>query len=184
MEVFPIPLHCVKLCQTWDPPTFPRTFLAKPGVLSPPLYQFLQMRAWPSFQMTSKSMLGKHITPLLFPLSFVYILTLFVTFLNSFLFRAKATLLDPATGQSSPQRKSPSPPRETATPAVVTEDMEDESAKVASPHQEEQDIPPPPPTKDSPHTATSVDEEVVTLGSQKVVQDQPPPLFPKFQRWR
>ena len=96
-----------------------------------------------------------------------------LTFLVTFFFRAKATLLDPATGKSSPERKSPSPPRKTATPAVVTENMEDESAKAASPHHEEQDIPPPPPTKDSPHTATSVDEEVVILGSQKIVQDQP-----------
>ena len=105
---------------------------------------------------------------------------MFVTFLNSFPSRAKATLLDPATGQSSPPHKSPSPPRETAIPAVVTEDMEDESAKAASPHQEEQNIPPPPPTKDSPHTATSVDEEVVILGSQKVVQDQPPTTLSKI----
>ena len=104
---------------------------------------------------------------------------MFVTFLNSFLSRAKATLLDPATGQSSPQRKSPSPPHETATPAVVTENMEDESAKAASPHHEEQDIPPPAPTKDSPHTATSVDEEVIILGSQKVVQNQPPTTLSK-----
>ena len=80
-----------------------------------------------------------------------------LTFLVTFFFRAKATLLDPATGKSSPERKSPSPPRETATPAVVTEDMEEESAKAANPHHEDQDIPPPPPTKDSPHTATSVD---------------------------
>ena len=105
---------------------------------------------------------------------------MFVTFLNSFLFRAKATLLDPAIGQSSPQRKSPPPPRETAPPAVVTEDMEEESTKAASPHHEEQDIPPPPPTKDSPHTATSVDEEVVILGSQKVVQNQPPTTLSKI----
>ena len=100
--------------------------------------------------MISKSILGKCITPFLFSFfSFFYTLTLFITFLDSFLFRAKATLLDPATEQSSPQRKSPSPPRETAPPAVVTEDMEDESAKAGSPHHEEQDIPPPPPTKDS-----------------------------------
>ena len=96
-----------------------------------------------------------------------------LTFPDTFFFTAKATLLDPTTGQSSPQRKLPSPPRETVTPAVVTEDMEEESAKAASPHHEEQDIPPPPPTKDSPHTATSVDEEVVILGSHKIVQDQP-----------
>ena len=91
-----------------------------------------------------------------------------------------ATLLDPATGQSSPQQKSPSPPRETATPAGIIEEMEEDSAKAASPHHEEQDIPPPPPTKDSPHTATSVDEEVVILGSRKVVQDQPPTTLSKI----
>ena len=104
-----------------------------------------------------------------------------LTFLNTFLFRAKATLLDPATGQSSPQQKSPSPPRETANPAVTTEDMEDESTKAASPRREDQDTTPPPTsTKDSPHTATSVDEEVVILGSQKIIQDQPSTTLSKI----
>ena len=52
--------------------------------------------------------------------------------------------------------------------------MEDESAKAASPRHEDQDMTPPPIfTKDSPHTATSVDEEVTILGSQKIAQDQP-----------
>ena len=104
-----------------------------------------------------------------------------LTFLITFFFRAKATLLDPATGKSSPERKLPSPPRETATPAVITEDMEEESAKSASPHHEHQDITPPPTfTKDSPHTATSVDEEVVILGSQKVAQNQPSSTLTKI----
>ena len=58
--------------------------------------------------------------------------------------------------------------------------MKEESTKAASPRHEEQDIPPPPPTKDSPHTATSVDEEVVIVGSQKVVQDQPPTTLSKI----
>ena len=58
--------------------------------------------------------------------------------------------------------------------------MEEDSAKAASPRHEEQDIPPPPPTKDSPHTATSVDEEVEILGSRKVVQDQPPTTLSKI----
>ena len=103
-----------------------------------------------------------------------------LTFLNTFLFRAKATLLDPATGKSSPERKSPSPPRETAIPAVTTEDME-ESAKATSPRHEDQDITPPPTfAKDSPHTATSVDEEVVILGSQKIAQDQPSTTLSKI----
>ena len=57
--------------------------------------------------------------------------------------------------------------------------MEEDSAKAASPRHEE-DIPPPPPTKDSPHTATSVDEEVEILGSRKVVQDQPPTTLSKI----
>ena len=61
-----------------------------------------------------------------------------------------------------------------------TEEMEEDSTKAASPHHEEQDIPPPPPTKDSPHTATSVDEEVVILGSRKVVQDQAPTTLSKI----
>ena len=104
-----------------------------------------------------------------------------LTFLVTFFYRAKATLLDPATGQSSPQQKSPSPPRETANPAVTTEDVEDESTKAASPHREDQDTTPPPTsTKDSPHTATSVDEEVVILGSQKIAQDQPSTTLSKI----
>ena len=57
--------------------------------------------------------------------------------------------------------------------------MEDDSAKAASPHHEEQDIPPPAPTKDSPHTATSVDEEVEILGSRKVIQTGPPTTLSK-----
>ena len=89
-------------------------------------------------------------------------------------------MLDPATGQSSPQQRSPSPPRETATPAVNTEEMKEDSAKATSPRHEEEDIPPPPPTKDSPHTATSVDEEVEILGSRKVVQTGPPTTLSKI----
>ena len=97
-----------------------------------------------------------------------------VNFLETFLFRAKATLLDPATGKSSPKRKSPSPPRETTIPTVTTKDMEEESAKAASPRHEDQDVTPPPIfSKDSPHTAISVDEEVVILGSQKITQNEP-----------
>ena len=47
--------------------------------------------------------------------------------------------------------------------------MEQDSGKAASPHTEAQDLAPPPTfTKDSPHTATSVDEEVEILGSQTV----------------
>ena len=58
--------------------------------------------------------------------------------------------------------------------------MEEDSAKATSPRHEEEDIPPPPPTKDSPHTATSVDEEVEILGSRKVVQNQPPTTLSKI----
>ena len=90
-------------------------------------------------------------------------------------------MLDPATGKSSPRRKSPSPPRETAIPVVTTEDMEEESGKAASPRTEVQDVTPPTTlAKDSPHTATSVDEEVVILGSQKVAQDQPTSTLSKI----
>ena len=89
-------------------------------------------------------------------------------------------MLDPATGQSSPQQRSPSPPRETAAPAVNTEEMEEDSARVASPRHAEEDIPPPPLTKDSPQTATSVDEEVTILGSRKVVQTEPPTTLSKI----
>ena len=61
------------------------------------------------------------------------------------------------------------------------EDMEDESAKAASPRREDQDIPPEPTfTKDSPRTATSVDEEVTILGSQKVTQDLPSTILSKI----
>ena len=89
-------------------------------------------------------------------------------------------MLDPVTGHSSPKQKSPSPPRETATAAVNTEQMEEDSARVASPRHAEEDIPPPPLTKDSPQTATSVDEEVTILGSRKVVQTEPPTTLSKI----
>ena len=89
-------------------------------------------------------------------------------------------MLDPATGQSSPQQRSPSPPRETATPVVNTEEMEEDSTKATSPMREEENIVPPPPTKNSPHTATSVDEEVEILGSRKVVQTGPPTTLSKI----
>ena len=90
-------------------------------------------------------------------------------------------MLDPATDKSSPKRKSPSPPRETAIPAVTTQEMEEDSGKAASPHPEVQDVAPPTIfTKDSPHTATSVDEEVEILGSQKVALDQPSSTLTKI----
>jgi hypothetical protein len=58
--------------------------------------------------------------------------------------------------------------------------MEEDSARVASPRHAEEDIPPPPLTKDSPQTATSVDEEVTILGSRKVVQTEPPTTLSKI----
>ena len=57
--------------------------------------------------------------------------------------------------------------------------MEEESTKAASPRREAEDIVPPPPTKNSPHTATSVDEEVEILGSRKVIQTGPPTTLSK-----
>ena len=51
--------------------------------------------------------------------------------------------------------------------------MEQTSSKAASPTTETQDLPPVTLTKDSPHTATSVDEEVEILGSWKVDMDKP-----------
>ena len=52
--------------------------------------------------------------------------------------------------------------------------MEQDSGKAASPNTESQDLAPPATfTKDSPHTATSVDEEVEVLGLQKVDLDKP-----------
>ena len=59
--------------------------------------------------------------------------------------------------------------------------MEEDSTKAASPRHEDQDITPPPTfTKDSPHTATIVDEEVTILGSQKISQDQPSTVMSKI----
>ena len=90
-------------------------------------------------------------------------------------------MLAPAADKSSPKRKSPSPLRETAIPAVTTQEMEEDSGRVASPHTEVQDVAPPTTlTKDSPHTATSVDEEVEILGSQKVALDKPSSTLTKI----
>ena len=59
--------------------------------------------------------------------------------------------------------------------------MEEDSTKAASPRREDLDVPPPPAsTKDSPHTATSVDEEVTILGSQKITQDLPSTILLKI----
>ena len=45
---------CVKQFQTLVLPTFRRMLLVKPGTLSPPLYQFHQMKAWPNCLRTSR----------------------------------------------------------------------------------------------------------------------------------
>ena len=59
--------------------------------------------------------------------------------------------------------------------------MEEESGKAASPRTEAQDVAPPTTfAKDSPHTATSVDEEVEILGSQKVALDKPSSTLTKI----
>ena len=56
---------------------------------------------------------------------------------------------------------------------TTPQEMEQTSSKAASPTTETQDPPPVTLTKDSPHTATSVDEEVEILGSWKVDLDKP-----------
>ena len=59
--------------------------------------------------------------------------------------------------------------------------MEQDSGKATSPHTEVQDLAPPVTfTKDSPHTATSVDEEVEIRGSQKVALDKPSSTLTKI----
>ena len=59
--------------------------------------------------------------------------------------------------------------------------MEQDSGKAASPNIETQDPAPPATfTKDLPHTATSVDEEVEILGSQKADLDKPSSTLTKI----
>ena len=66
-------------------------------------------------------------------------------------------------------------------PETTPQEMEQTSSKAASPNTENQDLAPPVTlTKDSPHTATSVDEEVEILGSQKVALDKPSSTLTKI----
>ena len=59
--------------------------------------------------------------------------------------------------------------------------MEQDSGKAASPNTETQEPAPPATfTKDSPHTTTSVDEEVEVLGSRKVDLDKPSSTMTKI----
>ena len=59
--------------------------------------------------------------------------------------------------------------------------MEQDSGKAASPNTETQDPAPPATfTKDLPHTATNVDEEVEILASQKVDLDKPSSTLTKI----
>ena len=59
--------------------------------------------------------------------------------------------------------------------------MEQTSNKPASPTTEAQDpVPPVKFTEDSPHTATSVHDEVEILGSQKTVPDKPSSILTKI----
>ena len=77
--------------------------------------------------------------------------------------------------------KPPSPSRETIAAETTTQEMEQTSSKAASPTTKNQDPAPPISlTKDSPHTATSVDEEVEILGSQKADLDKPSSTLTKI----
>ena len=90
-----------------------------------------------------------------------------------FPYRAKATLLDPAAAKDLPVSKPPSPPHESVIPETTMQEMEETYTKAASPTTKTQDPTPPVTfTTDSPHTATSVDEEVEILGSQKIDLDK------------
>ena len=132
------------------------------------------MKAWRNYLRTSKWTPGKYTDSFTF---FNFITSYFFwkhnNLLKPFLFRAKASLLDPAAAKDPPRSKPPSPPRETAVPESTTQEMEQTSSKAASPTTETQDPPPVTLTKDSPHTATSVDKEVEILGSRKVDMDKP-----------
>ena len=87
---------------------------------------------------------------------------------------AQASLLDPAAAKDPPMTEPPSLNQEAAIPEATATEVEQPSNKSASPAPEAQDLAPPVKfLEDSPHTATSVHDEVEILGSQKTVQDQP-----------
>ena len=75
----------------------------------------------------------------------------------------------------------PSLNQEASIPEATVSKVEQPSNKSASPTPEAQD--PAPLVKfseDSPHTATSVHDEVEILGSQKTVQDKPSSILTKI----
>ena len=75
----------------------------------------------------------------------------------------------------------PAPSQEAMIPEATTQEMEQTSNKAASPTTETQDpVPPVKFTEDSPHTATSVDNDVEVLGSQKIVLDKPSSTLTKI----
>ena len=66
-------------------------------------------------------------------------------------------------------------------PEPTTVEVEQPSNKPASPITEAQDpVPPVKFTEDSPHSATSVHDEVEILGSQKTMQDEPSNILTKI----
>ena len=77
--------------------------------------------------------------------------------------------------------KPPSPSHETIAPETTAQEMEQTSSKAASPTTETQDpVLPVKFAENSPHTATSVDDEVEVLGSQKTVLDKPSSTLTKI----
>ena len=77
--------------------------------------------------------------------------------------------------------KPPTPSHEAVALETTAQEMEQTSNKAASPTTETQDpVPPVKFTEDSPHTATSVDDEVEVLGSQKTVLDKPSSTLTKI----
>ena len=83
-------------------------------------------------------------------------------------------MLDPAATKNLPWTEPPAPSHEATAPKTATIEVEQTSNKPASLTIEVQDpVPPVKFTEDSPHTATSVHDEVEILGTQKTVLDEP-----------
>ena len=77
--------------------------------------------------------------------------------------------------------KPPSPSRENIVAETTMQEMQQTSSKAASPTTETQDSAPPVKVAENlPHTATSVDEEVEILGSQKIDLDKPSSTLSKI----
>ena len=75
----------------------------------------------------------------------------------------------------------PAPSHEVVTPEPTALEVEQTSNKPASPITKVQEpVPPVKFTEDSPHTATSVQDEVEILGSQKTMQDKPSSVLTKI----